>query len=77
MAVIEELGYSKDHACWVPQMMTGAHKEERKATVTDLLPQFSAVQEEQASCHTVSQGMEPGSIILNQYPSGKQWTDTT
>jgi hypothetical protein len=75
MAITEELGYSKVCACWVPQMMTDAHKEERKATVTDLLPQCSTGGAGHLS-HPLSQGMKSGSIILNPYPSGKQWTGT-
>ena len=37
MAITEELGYSKVCSCWIPQMVTAAHKEMKKATVTDIL----------------------------------------
>jgi len=37
MAITKELGYSKVCSCWVPQMVTAAHKEIRKAKITDIL----------------------------------------
>jgi hypothetical protein len=37
MAVIEVLGYSNFFTQWVPQMLTDAHKEARKAITTGIL----------------------------------------
>jgi hypothetical protein len=63
MAIVEQLGYSKVCALWVPWMLTGAYKE-TKIFCTNL-----ALAMRYSWC-IFAWGMKPGLTIQNPNPSG-------
>lgn len=72
-SVTEEHGCSIVCACWVPQMLTDAHKQARKTVATDLLHWYKT--EGEGFLSQTVMGMKFGSTILNQNPNGQGGTN--